>query len=352
MTRPQPGDRINNYLLDELIGTGTFGEVWKAHHHIFNDPVAIKIPTGPQYVRHLQEEGMAVRRLTDPHIVRVHDLDPYADPPYLVMEYIDGPSLRDVLDEHRDGLTIGQAVAVLYGLLSALEAAHAADVIHRDIKPANILISNGHNLGDLVPGRVRVTDFGLLHRPDAQTGSMRQSGSVDAADGGRLVGAVAYMSPEQRDGQELDARSDLYAVGVVLHEMLTGRLPFGGDPPGALRPEVPAWLDQLFDRTHSGRDRRYGSAEEIKGVIEHEWSAARGWAVNLPPERRPPRMKREGDRWRCAQCGGFVGEGDLYCNHCGWQLADHVPRCPTCHATVARTDNFCIHCGTDLRVRV
>ena len=86
MGQPQTGDRINNYLLDERIGTGSFGEVWKAHHHVFNEHVAIKIPTDTQYVRHLQREGMAIHGLRDPNIVRALDLDPYADPPYLIME--------------------------------------------------------------------------------------------------------------------------------------------------------------------------------------------------------------------------------------------------------------------------
>ncbi len=129
MPRVQIGDRINNYLLDERVGTGSFGEVWKAHHHIFREFAAVKIPTDPQYVRHLQREGVAIHGLRDPHIVRALDLDPYSDPPYLIMEYVDGPSLRQVLQKHPQGMPVEAVVAVLYGALLALEVAHRAYIL-------------------------------------------------------------------------------------------------------------------------------------------------------------------------------------------------------------------------------
>ena len=95
MASLREGDRIHNYLLEARVGAGSFGEVWRARHHIFGEVVAIKIPTDPQYVRNLQREGVAIHGLRHPNIVRAIDMDPYADPPYLIMEYIDGPSLRE-----------------------------------------------------------------------------------------------------------------------------------------------------------------------------------------------------------------------------------------------------------------
>ncbi len=350
MRRPQPGDRISNYLLDARLGAGSFGEVWKATHHVFKELVAIKIPNDPQYVRQLQREGLVIHGLRNPHIVRAIDLDPYGDPPYLVMEYVDGPSLRQLLDKHGGKLPVEPAVAMLYGTLSALEAAHRAGVIHRDVKPANILVSGGDRLEAMTPGRVKVTDFGLLRSADFGA-SMIQSGSLAGDEGRHLIGTLAYMSPEQRDalsrgGGEVDGRSDLYSLGIVLHEMLTGLLPQGSDLPGALREDTPRWLDRLFERCYTRRDRRFGSAAEIKAFIEHYWPAARHWVGDSGEDAR---VARDGMHWRCTRCRGEVARRDQYCIHCGQQLAGFVPRCPSCHAFVSRDDNFCILCGHDLR---
>lgn len=347
MTICQVGDRINNYLLEEQVGMGTFGQVWRARHHVFNERVAIKIPTDSRYVRHLQQEGMAIHGLSHPNIVRAIDLDPYADPPYLIMEYVDGLSLKQHIERHGGGLPIDPAVAILYGVLTALDAAHQANVIHRDIKPANILIAGGPDLEPMLPSRVKVTDFGLGRRPEG-AGSILQSGSL-AAEARRVVGTLAYMSPEQRDGAPLDARSDLYSLGIVLHEMLTGVLPQGSDLPSSIRADVPRWLDRLFERCYTGRDRRFASAAQMREVIERYAPAAAAW--DRTAGQGSPGLRQAGGRWQCAHCNGQVNPADQFCIHCGRQLVAHVPRCPTCHAYVGRTDNFCILCGTDLRIR-
>src|SRR2546421_1905245 len=122
---PAPNQRISEYVLDQKIGAGTFGEVWRARHHVWVDQlVAIKIPTDPQYVRALQREGVAIHGLLHPNIVRAIGFDPYGDPPYLTMEYIPGKSLRDVLRE-RKVLSASDAVAVMKQVLSGLAYAHA-----------------------------------------------------------------------------------------------------------------------------------------------------------------------------------------------------------------------------------
>lgn len=351
MSRAHPGDRINNYLLEEQIGTGSFGEVWKARHHVFNEFVAVKIPTDPQYVRHLQREAISIHGLRDPHIVRALDMDPYAQPPYLIMEYVDGPSLRQVIRSSPEGLSVETVVAVLYGVLAALEVAHNAGVIHRDIKPENILIAGGADVSDLSPARLRVADFGLGFVGGDESGSILQSGSIQGEERLRLAGTFPYMSPEQRDGSKtLDARSDLYALGVVLHEMLTGVLPQGSDLPGSLREGIPRWLDRLFERCYTRRDRRFASAADMRLEIERYWPAVGSWAVGAAD--RPLRIRRSGERWQCVRCDGIIGPADQFCIHCGRQLVEHVPRCPTCHAFVGRSDNFCILCGTNLRAVV
>jgi serine/threonine protein kinase len=341
----QPGDRINNYLLDERIGTGSFGEVWKAHHHVFNDLVAIKIPTDPQYVRHLQREGTAIHGLRDPNIVRALDMDPYADPAYLIMEFVDGPSLRTSIREHPQGLPIETVAAATIGVLQALDAAHRAGIIHRDIKPENILISGG--IDPLSPGRVKVGDFGLGHVSDSAR-SMLQSGSLTAEAARHLSGTIAYMSPEQRDGlAELDARSDLYSLGLVLFEMLTGVLPQGSELPSSIRSDTPRWLDRVFERCYTRRDRRFASAAEMKSAIERYWSGTAHGGAGVAATR----AYGAAGRTLCPICDGAVRPDDQFCMHCGLQLVDHVPRCPTCHAYTGRLDNFCILCGADLRRR-
>lgn len=346
MNRPQPGDRVNNYLLDELIGTGGFSEVWKAHHHVFQEWVAVKIPTDPQYVRYLQRDGVAIHGLHHPNIVRAIDLDPYGDPPYLIMEYVDGPSLRQLIDAHPGGLPIETVLTVMAGLLAALEAAHQAGLIHSDVKPGNILVAHPGDLRELTLEQVKVADFGLNRGSGGWAGAIQQSGSLSLDSGQRISGTLAYMSPEQREGQPVDARTDLYAAGVVLHEMLTGVLPQGGDAPSVIRSDAPRWLDEFFQRCYTHRDRRFASAAQMREAIERH---------RRPQRPSPPPLKggrgavQRGRELVCAACQAAVEPGDQFCIHCGEQLVSEVPRCPSCHGFVGREDNFCILCGSDLR---
>src|SRR5581483_7171717 len=136
---PQSNQRISEYVLEAKVGGGTFGEVWRAHHHVWTDQfVAIKIPTDPQYLRNLQREGVAIHGLTHPNIVRAIGFDPYADPPYLVMEYVPGTSLRPLIQNK--SLSIADSVAVMKQVLAGLSYAHSQGLINRDVKPENVLV--------------------------------------------------------------------------------------------------------------------------------------------------------------------------------------------------------------------
>lgn len=337
------GDRINNYLLEARLGAGTFGEVWRARHHVFDDVVAIKIPTDAQYVRNLQREGVAVHGLHHPNIVRASDLDPYADPPYLIMEYVDGPSLRAVIDQQGVKFPIQAAVTIMRGILQALTAAHDAGLIHRDLKPANILLKGpADSLAVMTEQAVKVTDFGLGHVGGATTQSIMQSGSCLTEDGRSVAGTLAYMSPEQKEGGDLDVRSDLYACGIILFEMLTGDRPQGNESPRSLRPEVPMHLDEVFKRSYARRERRYTSAEEMLAAL---WAKPPG--VASPP---PPAWGPHGRGQGCPSCRRPVHHDDQFCIQCGQQLVASVPRCNACRAYVHASDRFCILCGKDLRV--
>ncbi|MBN1491350.1 MAG: protein kinase [Phycisphaerae bacterium] len=349
MKRPETGDRISNYILDARIGCGSFGEVWKAHHHIFEEAVAIKIPTDAQYVRNLRHEGVAIHGLDHPNIVRAIDLDPYADQPYLIMEYVDGPSLREILDAHPQGLGMDASVAILTGVLSALDAAGQAGIVHRDIKPANILVAGGNDLTGLTPSRVKVTDFGLGHAVNATAVSIMQSGSLETETGRGIAGTLVYMSPEQREGKPLDPRSDLYACGVVLFEMLTGERPAGTDQPSDVRNGIPPWMDEFFGRLYTRQDRRLASAAEALAVLRRHLGpplvpprVATG-PLRPPPPPLPPR--------RCPQCNAQAFAENRFCTRCGASLAAPASACPGCRRPVRPTDQFCIYCGAGLRTR-
>ncbi|MFO0973626.1 MAG: serine/threonine-protein kinase [Phycisphaerae bacterium] len=328
MNAPKPGDRISEYLLTDLVGSGTFGYVFRAVHHIWKDRVvAVKVPTHPQYVTALRHEGVTVHGLEHPNIVRALGLDPFADPPYLVMEYVDGCSLRDLIKQHPQGLAIPTLHAVLIGVLSGLEHAHTHGVIHRDLKPENVLIARG---GDGSTERVeiadvRITDFGLGQALQSTTHSIMQSGSIMAESGKSISGTLAYMSPEQRDGRDCDAATDLYAVGVMLFEMVSGERPGGTELPGQLRPGLPAWVDEVFARLYARRERRLSSATDVLAAIRaaavpplpRERAAARAGSRGLPPV--PPAEPRVAARTSrpSASAAAAAGRGDNFCIHCG-----------------------------------
>ncbi|UCG31729.1 MAG: protein kinase [Phycisphaerales bacterium] len=334
MKLPKSGDRIANYLLDTLVGTGSFGQVWKAHHFLpaVKQTVAIKIPTDPQYVRQLQREGLATFGLNHANIVRPLDLDPYADPPYLVMEYVEGSSLRAVIDHHPAGLAVESAVAIFRAMLEALRAAHAVRVIHGDVKPGNVLMATSADAAAFSPDQVKLTDFGLARVRGNVLASVMQSCSLEDEAQRRFGGTLAYMAPEQRDLGTADERSDLYSAGVVLFEMLTGVRPQGGDLPSQVRPGLPVCLDEIFRNCYTSPERRYESAQRL-----------------LTELTRATRSSDRHARTSCPRCGGTVEAEDQFCIHCGQQLMDGIPRCPACQGYVRAQDSYCIFCGAELR---
>ncbi|HSV05383.1 MAG TPA: serine/threonine-protein kinase, partial [Candidatus Binatus sp.] len=198
-------------------GGGTFGEVWRARHHVWVDQlVAIKIPTDTQYVRALQREGVAIHGLMHPNIVRAIGFDPYADPPYLTMEYVPGSSLRPIIKNKN--LKVADAVAIMRQVLTGLAHAHERGVIHRDIKPANLMLCERGGLLDFV----KVLDFGLV-RPVEQTEELALTNVKS------LTGTPLYLSPDLiQAADSVDARSDVYQLGAVAYYLLTGTHVFRG----------------------------------------------------------------------------------------------------------------------------
>lgn len=348
MTGPQVGSRISEYVLEGLVGAGSFGQVWKAHHHVWKDEiVAIKVPTDSQYVRNLQKEACTIHGLRHPNIVRAIGLDPYAGTPYLVMEFVDGQSLADLIAAHREGLPMRATEQVLRGVLSALDCSHAGGVIHRDIKPANILVAGaGKRPVDQIRGEdVKVTDFGLGRAGELTANSILQSGSLLAEDGKSISGTLAYMAPEQRDGGQTDARSDLYSVGIVLFEMICGERPSGSDLPSSLREGLPSWVDTVYTRLHTRHDRRFaGAADVLRAMHAAAPPVSVSARVDMPPLPGPRAPSRGG----CSACGHIGEPDDNFCIMCGEQLAGRVRRCPTCGGYPGSEDLYCILCGAVL----
>lgn len=347
MTGPQAGDRISEYLLDELLGSGSFGQVWKAHHHIWKDTlVAIKIPTDSRYVRNLQKEGCTIHGLRHPNIVRALGLDPYADTPYLVMEYVAGRSLRQILTEHANGLPLIGVQNVLCGILRALEHAHQNGVIHRDIKPENILVAGADQkpIDDVQISDIKVTDFGLGRAGEITTSSILQSGSMLSEEGRSVSGTLAYMAPEQRDNGQTDEQSDLYSVGVVLYEMLCGQRPGGLDMPSHSRADLPAWVDLLYSRLYTLRERRIASATDALRILP---------TATVPPVIVPGHRTGGGRAFTaassvCEGCGATLEVTDNFCIICGKQVVSSPRRCGKCGAFPSPEDRFCVFCGSRL----
>ena len=358
---PQANQRISEYVLEEKIGGGTFGEVWRAHHHVWVDQmVAVKIPTDPQYVRNLQREGVAIHGLVHPNIVRPLGFDPYAETPYLVMEYVPGTSLRPLVQQKK--LSPGDAVAVMRQVLTGLGYAHKQGVVHRDIKPENILVhERAFKEGFGSEGVVKVTDFGLGKAASAVSlNSIAYSASLNTPEAKEIAGTLDYMAPEQRSGGDVSGKADLYACGVILYEMLTGERPAGTDVPSELNPAAPKYLDGVFKRSYARLDKRFNSAEEFLSALQGEPPAlpnrgSVGVGVVVPPPLPQRGMGQVGTAIRtsagsitCPQCRQIVAGDDQFCMHCGVQLVPHVKRCPKCGAYPDAADHYCIFCGETL----
>jgi serine/threonine protein kinase/Tfp pilus assembly protein PilF len=255
----RPGTRFGPYEILTLLGMGGMGEVYQARDPRLNRVVALKfLPpdkgADPDRRRRFINEAQATSALNHPNIVTIHDISEADGTAFIVMEFVRGRTLDDLITG--GALPLQEATRYATEMVDALTAAHAAGIIHRDLKPANIMITE--------EGRVKVLDFGLakLAASSPMTGSEDNTATMHTAIGA-IVGTAAYMSPEQAEGRQLDARSDVFSFGLVLYEMLSGRRAFDGEswvsvisailrdepkPLREVRAEIPAWLEQAVSR--------------------------------------------------------------------------------------------------------
>ncbi len=259
---PDPG-RLSEYFpqleIFELLGQGGMGAVYKARQPGLDRLVALKIlwrqgANDPGFAERFSREARALARLNHPNIVAVHEFGQTHGLHYLVLEFVDGPDLRRI--ERAARLTLRQALEIIPQICAALQFAHDEGVVHRDIKPENILLDR--------KGRVKITDFGLAKILGREPADRRLTGLRD------VMGTPHYMAPEQLEHpQEVDHRADIYSLGVVFYEMLTGELPLGRFAVPSRKVDLDARLDDVVLHTlEKEPDRRYQQASQVKTDVE------------------------------------------------------------------------------------
>jgi len=309
------GRIVSHYQFLEKLGAGGMGDIYKAHDARLNRFVAVKVLSSanagdPERRRRFIQEAQAASGLNHPNIITVHDIVNEPEGDYMVMEFVSGKTLVDLIP--KGGLR--PPLALKYGvqMADALSVAHAAGIVHRDLKPGNIMVTDS--------GLVKVLDFGLAKMTDRGPASNMGDNTQTIADApltveGSIIGTVSYMSPEQAQGKKVDTRSDIFSFGVVFYEMLTGSRAFNGDsalstlsailrddhkPMVEIAPDVPPQLELLITRClRKNPDERWQSMKDVLaalGALKHESDSgqlyrSRVQAVQMAS--RPPAPKKK-----------------------------------------------------------
>jgi len=275
---------IGPYRILKKLGQGGMGEVYLAEDSRLNRKVVLKflsehLAEQSDYRQRFLREAKSASSLNHPHIITVYDILSHNHSDVIAMEFVEGESLRTMLS--RGSIAIKTALEIAAQIASALAAAHRAGIVHRDIKPENIMITQGD--------QVKVLDFGLA-KPVNSEGEMSAASQLTTATGpiqtrsGMIVGTVAYMSPEQTDGRELDGRSDLFSAGAVLYEMMTGKRPFEStstvdtlyaiahqepQSPYELHPRLPLEIKDILEKALAKNpSERYQHVGDLKSICE------------------------------------------------------------------------------------
>ena len=304
-------NKLGRYDLIRVLGKGAMGLVYEARDPNLDRRVAIKTikvenlseEAAAEYEARFRTEARSAARLQHPNIVSVYDSDRHGDVAFLVMEFIEGEDLKHHLDSGKR-YSLEQSLRMVGDLLSALEYAHRQSVVHRDVKPANLLIEND--------GRVKLTDFGVARIQDSGEATRTQ---------GSMVGTLKYMSPEQVQGQLIDARADLFAVGIVLYQLLTGQRPFDGDTdfaiiqkivghtpdmPSLFNPLLPPAIDAVVLRALAKkREQRFTTAQDFARALQEASGQASDPTI-VPPTSQPGGNATDAGRQRSHVGGSTV----------------------------------------------
>lgn len=262
---------IGRYKIIEELGKGGMGVVYKAEERESKEIVALKIlppelTIDPIFITRFKREADSIRQLDHPNIVKLYEVGEEGTTYFMAMEFVDGGSLHDLL--HKEGkIELQRALKIALQVADALAYAHEKGIIHRDIKPTNIMLTKKRE--------VKLTDFGVAKR----------IGKTQVTTTGTIIGTPEYMSPEQTEGKFVDRRSDIYSLGAVLYEMLTGRVPFKGDTPmevlrkqkfslpepaRLLNPDIPSRVDTILNcMLEKEPSRRYSSAHTLSQAIRN-----------------------------------------------------------------------------------
>ncbi|MEE9268984.1 MAG: protein kinase [Candidatus Krumholzibacteria bacterium] len=275
------GKTLLHYEIVEKLGEGGMGEVYRARDSKLGRDVALKIlpqemSRDPERRKRFEREARVIAALKHPNIVTIHSVEEVDDRLFLTMELVEGKTLRELIPE--EGVSLGMLFSVAVPLVDAVCSAHAKGITHRDLKPANVMLDD--------EGRLKVLDFGLAKLFQEAKGieDAKTVGLDTDTQEGRILGTVAYMSPEQVEGKALDGRSDIFSLGILFYEMATGRRPFGGDtnistissilkdtppPVTEIRQRLPYHLGRIIRRCLSKEpNRRYQSALDLRNDLQ------------------------------------------------------------------------------------